>query len=107
MAHQRALERDAANPLAAGLDDVLRSILHLNRAALVDGHDVAGLEPPVVGEPVRAVGTVVVRARNPWSPDFELAHRLAVPGDERALIAARADLDERRRPSLFRAVLEA
>src|SRR5206468_7794412 len=35
----------------------------------------------------------------------ELAHRLTVPGHE-ARVAARADLDERCRPALFRAIVE-
>src|SRR5919198_1534128 len=40
VAHDRVLERDGGDPLAARLDDVLRAVLDVDAAALLDGHDV-------------------------------------------------------------------
>src|SRR5207253_1817724 len=91
----------------AGLDHVLRAILDRDRAVAVDRDDVAGLEPAVVRPAVGRLGRVVVGARDPDAAHLELAHRLAVPGHELAAVAARADLDERRRAALRRAEREA
>ena len=103
VAHERVLERDRGDPLAARLDEVLRAVLDLDVAVRLDGDDVAGLEPAVVRPAVRAVRRVVVGGRDPDAAHLELAHRLAVPRHE-ALGAARADLDERRRDALLGAV---
>src|SRR5262245_25794649 len=46
--HERVLERDRRDPLAARLDEVLGAILHLDEAVGVDAHDVACPEPAVV-----------------------------------------------------------
>ena len=50
VAHERALERHRADPLAAGLDQVLGAVADLEVAQRVDGGDVAGAEPAVGGE---------------------------------------------------------
>ncbi len=68
-----------ADPLAAGLDDVLRAVGDAHVALGVDGHDVAGLEPAVLREAVLAL-VAEVRRRDPRAAHLELAHRLAVPG---------------------------
>ena len=102
MAHERVLERDRRDPLAARLDEVLRAVLHLDEAVGVDGHDVAGPEPAVVRPAVGALLRLEVRGRDRRATHLELAHRLAVPGDE-AVGAAGADLDERDREPLQRA----
>ena len=116
MAHQRALERDRADPLAARLDQVLRPILHLHGRRRVDRHDVAGLEPAVVGEAIAGVGAVVVarwrstvrapRARPSSVPSqgtrpSSLRARISTNGDGPPLLRAVAELDRRRsrRPS--------
>ena len=99
VAHQTVLERDRTDPLATGLDEILRSILNLHRAALVDRRDVAGLEPAVGREPIGAI-ILEVTGCHPRSPDLELAHRLSVPWDQ-ALDLGRANLDERRGPALL------
>ena len=71
---------------------------------LIDLHHVAGLEPAVVGELLGAAA-VEVGGRDPRSANLELAHRLVVPRDQLAVVAARADLDERRREALASAVV--
>src|SRR5215471_1714583 len=76
---QRSLESDAADPLAARLHQILRPILDRYAAASIDGHDVAGAEPPVAGESIGGLWRVVVRPRHPGSPDLELAHGLPIP----------------------------
>ena len=88
MRHQRVLELDRRDPLAAGLDHVLRAILDLDVAARVDRHDVAGLEPAVVGPALRLLGRVVVRRGDPRAAHLELAHRLAVPRQHVAVVVA-------------------
>src|SRR5438132_4507305 len=49
--HQCVLQLDRGDPLAAGLDDVLRAVGELEVPVFVDGPDVAGAEPSVL-EPV-------------------------------------------------------
>ena len=103
--HQRVLERDGRDPLAAGLDEVLRAVLDLDVAVRLDGDDVAGLEPAVVRPAIGALGRLVVRGRDPDAAHLELAHRLAVPRHE-TFRPAGANLDERRRDALLGAVAE-
>src|SRR5437773_5655209 len=104
MPHEGGLERDGADPLAPGLDQVLRSILDVDRRAFVDRHNVARLEPPIVGEPIAAVVAVVVRRGDPWTANLELAHGLAIPSDEAVAVPC-PDLDKGRRAPLFRPLL--
>src|SRR5687767_7175781 len=96
MGHERVLEVDGRDPFAARLDHVLRSVLDLNEALRMHGHDVAGLEPAVVGPAVGLRVVLVVARRDPGAPDLELAHRLLVPRHVLAF-GADADLDERQR----------
>ena len=63
------------------------------------------LNQPSIGEAVAAVVAVVVAGRDPGSPHFELAHRLAVPGDDAVLVPG-ADFHERGRPALLGAMLK-
>ena len=106
MRHQRVLELDRRDPLAARLDHVLRAVLDLDVAARMERHDVAGLEPAVLGPAFRLVGRVEVAARDPRAADLELAHRLAVPRQDVPVDVAVAQLDERQRDSLHRDVVE-
>ena len=96
MAHERVLERDRRDPLAARLDEVLRAVLHLDEAVGMDRDDVAGLEPAVVRPAVGALVRLEVRRGDRRAAHLELAHRLAVPRDE-PVGTAGADLDERDR----------
>src|SRR5262245_63364939 len=101
--HERVLERDRGDPLAARLDEVLRAILHLDEAVRVDAHDVAGPEPAVVRPSARHVLVgLVVGGCDRRAAHLELAHRLAVPRDE-PFGATSTDLDERDREPLQRA----
>ena len=106
MAHERVLERDRRDPLAAGLDDVLRPVLDPDEAAGMERHDVARHEPAVVRPAIGLVGRVVVAGRDPRPADLELAHRLVVPRDLVAVGVLRAQLDERERNALHLDVVE-
>src|SRR5262249_36500113 len=55
MPHQCGLERDRADPLAAGLDQILVTVLNAHRRPFVDGDDVAGSEPTIFGKTIAAV----------------------------------------------------
>ena len=78
-----------ADPLAAGLDHVLRAIRDPHVALGVDRDDVAGLEPAVVGEAVGLLAALEVARRDPGAAHLELAHRLAVPRSTAALVVDR------------------
>ena len=54
VAHQLVLEFDRADPLAARLDQVLGAVDEPDPATLVDRRDVAGAQPAVGGEALRA-----------------------------------------------------
>src|SRR5207249_9829465 len=105
--HERVLERDRADPLAPGLDEVLGAILDLDVAARVDGDDVAGAEPAVRCESVRGLRALVVSASDPGAAHFELTHRLPVPGHLVPRVVPGADLNERHRIPLLCAIREA
>src|SRR5206468_2981198 len=107
VAHERVLERDRADPLAAGLDEVLGAVLDLDVAARVDGDDVAGAEPAVRRETIRRLRTPVVRASDPGTAHLELTHRLPVPWHLALCVVPGPDLDERHRIPLFCAIAEA
>src|SRR3954453_19423352 len=106
MRHQRVLELDRGDPLTARLDHVLRAVLDHDQAARVHRHDVAGLEPAVVGPAVCLLGRVVVAGGNPRAADLELTHRFGVPWHLFPVEVAHAQLDERQRHSLHRDVVE-
>ena len=72
--HQRVLERDGRDPLAAGLDEVLGAVLDLDVAVGVDRDDVAGLEPAVVRPAVGRVRGVEVGRGDRRAAHLELAH---------------------------------
>src|SRR5437762_3174368 len=83
MAHQRALERDAADPLAAALAEIFRSILNRDRHVRVDRHDIARLEPPIVCKAIAELGLARpprADARPTWDGTRE-APRLPPPRD--------------------------
>ena len=103
VAHQRGLEGDGTDPLPAGLDQVLCAVSQLDTPLLPDGHDVAGLEPAVIGEPCVGTAGVEILSRDPRTAHFELAHRFAVP-DGQTLIGARPHFDKRQRGALHRAI---
>jgi hypothetical protein len=42
MLHRRRLHRDAADPFAAGLDDIFRAVDDLDGPVVMDPRDVAG-----------------------------------------------------------------
>ncbi len=79
MPHERVLQVYRADPLAAGLDEVLGTVGDANVPLWIDGHDVTGPEPAVHGELVRLGGVLEVALRDPRAPDLQLAHRDSVP----------------------------
>src|SRR5205809_4979824 len=101
--HERILERDRADPLTAGLDEIFRAVLNLDVAARIDRDDVAGAEPAIRGESVRGLRALVVGASDPGTAHLELAHRLSVPGHVVARGVLRADLYELHRLALLSA----
>src|SRR5688500_11609308 len=89
MTHDRVLQVDRADPLAARLHDVLRAVDQLDVAVGGDDGDVARLEPTVLGERLGRALVVVVAGRDPRTGDLQLAAALTVP---RLLVGgARAD----------------
>src|SRR6267378_3699135 len=105
--HERVLERDRADPLAPGLDEIFGAVLDLDVAAGIDGDDVAGTEPAVRGETVRRLRALVVRAGDPRTAHLELTHRLTVPWHVLPRVVLGADLDQRHRIALLCAIAEA
>ena len=91
MGHDGVLELDRGDPLAAGLDDVLGAVRDRHVALAVERADVAGAQPAVVE--LRRVLVLVVRAGDPRATDLELADRLAVVGQHRAVLGDDAHLD--------------
>src|SRR5437764_4309264 len=74
--HERVLEGDGADPLAAGLDDILGAIANRDPAVGIDRGDVSGPEPAVLREAVARLRRIVIVAQHPRAADLELAHRL-------------------------------
>src|SRR6267378_4168100 len=101
VAHERVLERDRADPLAAGLDEIFGAVLDLDVAARIDGDNVAGAEPAIRGESVRGLRALVVRASSRCAVPGSLAHPLPVPGHVVPRVVLRANLDERHRIALL------
>src|SRR5690349_17638825 len=85
--HDCVLQRDGADPLAAGLDDVFCAITDRDVAAPIDARDVARLEPPVVRKSLAGIGGVVVRRGDPRPAHLELGHAAVVPRSYAALVA--------------------
>jgi hypothetical protein len=102
MAHEGVLHRDARDPLAAGLDDVLLPIRDRHVALTVDLHHVAGPEPPVCGETI-AADVAEVRRGDERAADLELAHLLSIPGEDIPRVVDVPRLDERHGEALRRA----
>src|SRR5262249_37743278 len=100
VAHDRVLELDARDPLAAAFDHVLRAVLDLDVPLGVDGGDVAGPEPAVV-ERLRASRVIVVFADDPRTANLDLPHRLAVPRARSARVIDDAKLRARCREPLL------
>src|SRR3954464_3780488 len=106
MGDQLVLERDRRDPLAAGLDHVLRTILDLNEPARIDRDDVAGPEPAVARPAIGCVGRLVIRRRDPRPAHLQPPYRAAVPRQLVLELVADAKLDERERQALLREVIE-
>src|SRR6266446_9106449 len=80
------LERHRADPLAAGLDQVLGPVPDLQIAARVDRGDVTRSEPAVVREPAAVLLGPVIRRGDVGAPHLQLTHAHAVPGHVAALV---------------------
>ena len=77
--HQSVFKLHGRDPLAAGFDDILRAVRNLNEPLLVDRPYVSSPQPPFV-EFFRRVIAVITRG-DPRAANFDLAYRLAVPGN--------------------------
>jgi hypothetical protein len=91
--HEGVLQRHRGDPLAAGLHHVLGAVGDAHVPVGVERHHVARLEPPVGGELLRPLVAHVARG-HPRAAHLELAHGLAVPGEDLALVVDVAHLDE-------------
>src|SRR5258708_15006555 len=81
--HRRRLHRDAADPFAAGLDDIFGAVDDFDGPVVMDARDVSGCEPPG-----RGLGLVAVIARfDAGGPGVQIACGLAVMRHRRALLA--------------------
>src|SRR5262245_61617946 len=98
--HDRILELDRRDPLAARLDHILRPVGDLDEAVRVDGADVARAQPAVVELVGRRI--LVVRGRDPRATDLDLARGLPVPGKPPTNVVDDADLDARDQASRLR-----
>ena len=78
MRHQLVLQLDRRDPLAAGLDEVLRAVDEAHLAALVHRRHVARAQPAVVGEALGGARVVVVGRGDPVAAGLQLAARRAV-----------------------------
>src|SRR5688572_21156195 len=96
MAHELVLHIHRADPLAAGLDQVLGAIDDADVAVLVDARDVAGTQPTVSGELVRFLRYVVIAAGDEVAAHLDLADALAVPRLLLFAVADDAQIDQRR-----------
>ena len=95
--HHLVLELHRRDPLAAGLDHVLRPVRDLHEAAVVEPSHVAGAQPPVV-EPVGG-RVAVVGAGDPRTAHLELAHRLPVGRPGWAVLGHHPELDAGHHPA--------
>src|SRR5579883_1331093 len=89
VSHEHILQLDRTDPLAARFNHIFAAILDLHVSMLVDGDDIAGLEPAIVGEAIGTLGVVIVRAGHPGTAHFQFAHADAIPGHQ-ALLATYA-----------------
>src|SRR5947209_10327295 len=77
MPHEMVFKLHRRDPLAAGLDDVLRAIGDLDETQGIDAAHVAGAQPAVVEALRRQV--FIIGAGDPGAAHLDLADRLAVP----------------------------
>ena len=77
--NQRVFQVDGANPLPAGLDQVLQAIGDFQVAFGINRAYVAGAEP-AIGGPLVSLIEVVVAACNPWPTDLQVARGYTVSG---------------------------
>jgi hypothetical protein len=105
MPHGHVLEVDGADPLTAGLDEVLLPVGDLHAAARVDRGHVAGGEPAlgVQGAPRLSAQ---VGGDHPGTPDLELARSRAVVGQRLAAVIDDAQLHAELGPALHHEELD-
>ena len=88
---------DRTDPLAAGLDHVLRAVGDLHVAVGIDGGDVAGGKPAVRSSASPGVPPIV-GAAHPRPAHLQVAGMLAVPRQYLALVIDDAHVDAEQRP---------
>jgi hypothetical protein len=84
MRHQGVLQLDRADPLTAGLDDILAAVGDLDETVEQRRGHIAGAQP-AVHELLRVV-VEVVGAGDSRAADLDLTHRLAVPRQDLAVV---------------------
>ena len=106
MADREILEIDGRNPFAARLDHVLGAVGDLHVAVVVDGGDVAGVEPAVLFEH-RVAFDLVIALGHRRPAHLQAAEGLAVPRQRLAGVVGDLHFDAERRVALFHLDVEA
>src|SRR4051812_34525019 len=105
MRNRDVLEVDRANPLAAGLDHVLRAVGDLDVAVRIAGADIAGREPALLQ---RIAALPLEQALNhPGAAYLQDAEGLAVPRQFATILVDDADVDAEEHATLLVLQLEA
>src|SRR5690606_35620144 len=87
------LEFDRRDPFTARLDDILGAGGNVHEAVLVDGRDVARLEPPLVVQDRTALALVIL-AGDARAAYHEMSEGLAIAGQYAALVVHDAHFHE-------------
>src|SRR5207244_10539867 len=92
-------ELDGGDPLATGLDHVLRAVGDLDGSAAVGGGDVPRAQPACIELLVARLVLEVARG-DPRSAHLDLSRRVPVPGHLAAVVAHQPQLHPRQRTAL-------
>src|SRR5262245_18044593 len=84
MRHQCSFEIDGTDPRAARLDQVLRPIRDTQVIVAIDGRNVSCSKPAVFGPLIPLTRGLEVSRRDPWSANFQFAHRFSIVGTDAA-----------------------
>src|SRR5271169_2845227 len=78
--HQRVFYVHRTDPFATGFHKILGTIDNFDESFVIDGGDVAGLEPAVFGPSMSLVGGIVITGGHPRAANFKFAWGNAVAG---------------------------
>src|SRR5581483_4810384 len=101
MSHEGVFKSDRADPLAARLDKILRSVAQGYGARRRDRDDVARSHPSVRGKGFGSCAISVICGRDVRTSNFQLTHSDPVPRNQTVFVA-RPYFNERLRNPLTR-----